>query len=416
MHAVTIIITEGGMGFGHISILLSELEGKKFKVTHKYGYYPVPTTTDPNSLIGKIKEKRKINLDLIGNHGMLIDEQTDWLDKGGYAQGVSIEIYPEQAEAIYKKCEMKKKQQYIAIEEAIPTLKNIDTKNNFKYYPQEKHSYQIFQQELKRAREKSEEPRLYPFGVKFSLSFDGLFKDSNNCKTGALDILKGIIPSEHLLRLTENGAYPVRPGRSGPMEDILLHSTGQLSTRKSKEGIKIYRKDGPGTNLYWTIPPQEVIRLPISSFPPPIEPKLCSKMKASAKKLQTLEWILQYAILDDLKIKESSMSSDKIESFRQHLIKQIVQCYEAFSYIEDKQKEPRAGLFEKKDLKTTRIENNLLEAEKIFENLYLALTNIKKSNAATESEIFLNFLSKKDLEKIFSVINHVKVKPVMARL
>ncbi len=404
MQAVTILITEGGMGFGHISIFLSESEGNKLKVSHRYGYYGVPSTSEPDSFIGRIKKARNVDLDLTGNHGMLIDEEIFWFDKGSGVHGVTIEIYPEQFKAIYEKCEAKKRQQYLAIAEIVPKLPHTDQKTNYKYYPQEKHSYQIFQRELERARENSEEPRLYPFGVKFSLSMDGLFKDSSNCKTGALAILKDIIAPEHLRRLTDNGAYPVRPGRSGPMEEILFHSSGPLSTRKTKQGVKQYRKNGTGANLYWTIPPQELIRLPVSSFPPLIEKELCAKMKATAKKLQALEEMLRNSTLTE------SESTKK-------LIEKIVYCYEAFSFIEDNQKEPRnVGLFDKNDLTTMRIKKNLLAAEQLLESVYLALTTAKQNIAANDPEIVLTFLSAQDREKMLSVVNPARDKRALARL
>lgn len=416
MYAVTYLLSEqeaGGGYFGHISVFLTKLgEERKLEVYPVYGYYGVPSTSDPDSFMGKFKKKFKLQLDFTGNHCLMILEKMKNLDKGCGLKGINFELTAEQFDAFFKKCKMKMKQELLAIEEGAKSLRIEEVAEKYKLYPQEKYSYQIFQYEKERARKNSEMPRLNDYCLAFKPNLSGsFFNESKNCKTGVVSLLKDTLPPEQINRLTQNGLYPVRPSRSGELEDILLHSSGPFS--ESKKGHKKVRKFGTGAKLYWTIPPQLIVRLPVSAFPAPIDKDLCVKIKEAARKLQGLEAIIRNATLNDVE------SPQQIEICRQNLIEKIAKCYEEFSFVEPRRNDLNSGrLFNDKDLETKRIINNLQKAEKLLQAIHTGLTNkTSKQDSINEPEKCLQYVSKKDKEKMLGLTRQLnRVAPMLSRL
>ncbi|WED42861.1 hypothetical protein [Legionella cardiaca] len=316
----------------HSCLLLSQLSelGEKMEVVDQWGFYGVPTTGSRDSLIGKLKIKLGLDLDLQGNHGMLRHEELRFLDLGRGLHGVTFELTEDQFNLLREKCSNMALGQENAIKEIVEPL-GLKGKSSAetRVYPHEQYSALIFALEKARAIQEGRAPRLKPFELKASLTFWGPdLNQSNTCKSQAIALLAEVLSPQQINRLTENGKHITIPRYSGVMESIFLHSSGPLRIHKKSSGKNVYYRDmsDPGVKLHWTLPPQEVEVLSADTKDLLTIPKqYCAQVKSLVKQLQLLEWLFINAELPA-----------RYDHYKQGLIERIHETYEAFAKITPK--------------------------------------------------------------------------------
>ncbi|MGQ3888142.1 hypothetical protein ACQUW5_03795 [Legionella sp. CNM-1927-20] len=337
-YAVTFCVLDretGSNPFWHSCLLLSQWEEDKGKieVVEQWGFYGLPTTM-PNSLLKKVKISLGLDVDLNGNHGMLRPEELRTLDLGCGLHGATFELTEEKFRLLQQRCKTMVDDQEQAISEVM-SQQGLATKakKDTRIYPYENWSTQIYQFEQAKAQEQQRESRLKPFELNLSLTFWGpSLKGSYTCKTQALSLLKGILTDQQLSRLTENDKHPTIPRFSGPLERIFLHSTGPLRQHTKRSGKKVYYRalEDANVKLYWTLPPQEMEALSKeTNLPLQVSKDYSDEAKIVIRRLQRLEWLFRNAILPR-----------PYQSYRDHLIEQICDYYEAFARINTIQSPP----------------------------------------------------------------------------
>ncbi|WP_304602524.1 hypothetical protein [Legionella bononiensis] len=385
-YAVTFCTFDGEAGANplwHSCILLSRMdeETKQLEVVDNWGFYGLPTTKRDNSWTNQLKVKIGLDVDLVGNHGMLRREEIRYLDLGRGLHGTTFELTQEQFEHLQNKCLEMVEQQESAIKEIVEPLKIVGKPpKETRIYPYEQYSPDIYKWEKIRAAQDQREPRLKPFEVRVSWGWTGpSLADSRTCKTQSLALLKHVLSDEQITRLTDGGKHPTVPRYSGPMETIYLHSTGPLRQHEKKSGDKVFYRDSkdPGVRLYWTVPPQEVEALsPDTIKILSIDKEYCPKVKSVVRKLQQLEWLLRNA-----KVPE------EFQKNQDALINQVIAHYKSFSKIKPKEDKPsvtgvQGFFYSLLSLPRSRAEQRLQEkiknAENLFNGLYMALVHRMK--------------------------------------
>lgn len=383
-YAVTHCTFDGKAGANplwHSSILLSMMneETKQLEVIDNWGFYGVPTTNRDNSWTNKLKSKIGLDVDLVGNHGMLRHEEIRYLDMGCGLHGATFEITEEQFKHLQAKCVEMYTQQQEAINEIVgPLYLKEKSAEKTKIYPYEHRSQLIYQLEKIRAEENNRESRLKPFEIRITWGLTGPdFTTSNTCKSQSIALLQHVLSDEQIARLTGNGRHPTVPKYSGPTENIYLHSTGPLRTHIRSSGDVVYYRDSskdPDVKLFWTVPPQELEALSkdtIRLFE--IDAEHCQSAKAVVGRLQRLEWLLRNAVV-----------AEPYKKYQEQLILRVVDYYKAFSIIEPKKEAPKlsglqsfaCSLF---SLPRNEDEKNLLtkinNAKMLFNSLYMAIVD-----------------------------------------
>lgn len=382
-YAVTFCTTDREVGSNplwHSCLLLSKLDetNKMLEVVDNWGFYGLPTTTRSNSWLDQLKIKIGLDVDLIGNHGMLKHEELRFLDRGYGLHGVTFELTKEQFELLQNKCLQMATDQDTAIKEFVET-QGIKGKppEKTRIYPHEQFSRLIYETEKIKAEQQARETRLKPFELRLTW---GLFGPSlalsKNCKTQALSLLSYVLSKEQIDRLTEYDEHPTVPRRSGPMEPIFLHSTGPLRKHKKSSGDMVHYRDlkDPEVKVYWTVPPQEIEALSEDTIRLlQVDKEYCDEVKAVVSKLQRLEWLLRNAKLPE-----------KYRLYQEELINKVIECYKAFSIIEPKKEEPKIGgwygwtlsLFSapKNDEERT-LQDKIKNAKWLFNTIYMAIVD-----------------------------------------
>ncbi|HAT1660096.1 TPA: hypothetical protein JAZ42_08270 [Legionella pneumophila] len=382
-YVVTFCTTDQEVGSNplwHSCILLSKMDetSKLLEVVDNWGFYGLPTTNRNSSLLNQLKIKMGLDVDLIGNHGMLRHEELRFLDQGCGLRGVTFELTKDDFELLQRKCLQMAADQETAINEFVET-QGIKGKppEKTRIYPHEQFSRLIYATEKIKAEQQGREARLKPFELRLSW---GLFGPSlalsQNCKTQALSLLSYVLSKEQIERLTEYGEHPTVPRRSGPMEPIFLHSTGPLREHRKSSGDVVHYRDlkDPGVKLYWTVPPQELEALSeetIKLFQ--MDEEYCEEVKAIVRKLQRLEWLLI-----------NSNVPGKYRLYKDELINKVVECYKAFSIIEPKREEPKTGgwygwalsLFSApRNAEERTLQDKIKKAKSLFNTIYMAIVD-----------------------------------------
>ncbi|AOW53803.1 TPA: Dot/Icm T4SS effector MavV [Legionella pneumophila subsp. pneumophila] len=400
-YAVTFCTTDQEVGSNplwHSCLLLSKMDetSKLLEVVDNWGFYGLPTTNRNNSWLDQLKIKMGLDVDLIGNHGMLRHEELRFLDQGYGLRGVTFELTKDDFELLQKKCLQMATDQETAINEFVET-QGIKGKppEKTRIYPHEQFSRLIYATENIKAEQQGREARLKPFELRLSW---GLFGPSlalsQNCKTQALSLLSYVLSKEQIERLTEYGEHPTVPRRSGPMESIFLHSTGPLREHRKSSGDVVHYRDlkDPGVKLYWTVPPQELEALSEETIKLlQIDGEYCEEVKAIVRKLQRLEWLLI-----------NSNLPEKYRPYKDELINKVVGCYKAFSFIEPKQEEPKLGgwygwalsLFSApRSAEERTLQGKIKKAKSLFNSIYMAIVDNYQidDNAPMENENILPY-------------------------
>lgn len=367
----------------HSCILLSRMDEhtKQLEVVDNWGFYGLPTTKRDNSWANQLKIRMGLDVDLVGNHGMLRHEELRYLDLGCGLHGASFELTKEQFEQLQQKCLERVNQQENAIKEIVEPL-GIKGKppEKTRIYAYEEFSPDIYKWEKIRAQQQGREPRLQPFEIRLSWGWSGpTLAQSNTCKTQSLSLLKNVLSEEQISRLTDGGKHPTVPRYSGPMEPIYLHSTGPLRQHKKSAGNIVYYRDFKDSEvkLYWTVPPQVIEALSedtIKLFE--IDNEYCNSVKTVVRKLQRLEWMLRNATVPE-----------QYNEYKDALINRVINHYKSFSIIEPRKNSKTIsgiqGFFYSllslpRDEEEMSLQEKIGRAKILFNQLYMAIVDKMK--------------------------------------
>jgi hypothetical protein len=389
---------------------------KQVEVVDTWGYYGVPSTGSPDDWLTQLKRNIGLDVDLSGNHGWLMHEEVRFMDMGHGLHGYSYELTEGQFNELQDECHARVQAQESAVREVLgdkgltapPTGK-------MRCYPGEKHSKDVYEIEQRKAKIEQRDPRLHPFDFKLSLGWNGpTLKGSHTCKTEALSILETVLSPE-LLAPYHKSTFP--RWISGGMENIILHSEGELDVHKRSSGKKAYYRDGKkeGVKLIWTVPPQKIKPLPGSSIDKlwAVDEEYCYKAKQVAGTLQKLEWMIRQAEIPE-----------DCEIYRTELLKRIVTFYQEFSFINPEMKTPKlsgmSGFFYSlANLPRNKEQYHLLkqieQAERLFNSLYMALVHGMEINdklppepaffTVNENETDEKFYDENPLEALVSYLS-----------
>ncbi|USQ14256.1 hypothetical protein J2N86_02675 [Legionella lytica] len=383
---------------------------KQVEVVETWGFYGVPATGSPDDWFTKFKRKIGLDVDLWGNHGWLMHEEVRFMDMGHGLHGDSYELTEEDFKKLQEKCQTQVQEQqapvrYVLGDEGLtaPSTRKV------RCYPGEKHSKEIYEIELRKAKIEQRAPRLHPFDLKLSLGWKGpTLEGSHTCKTEALSILETVLPSQWLASYHKS-TFPRLV--SGGMENIILHSEGELDIHTRSSGEKVYYRDGEkaGVKLIWTIPPQKIKPLPGSTIDKlwAVDEEYCSKAKQVAGTLQKLEWMIRQADVPE-----------ECEAYRTQLLTRIVAFYQEFSFINPDIKTPKisgiSGFFYSlANLPRNKEQYHLLkqigQAENLFNSLYMALVHGMKINEKLPYEPAFFTASENETDEMFSGENPLEV-------
>ncbi|WP_233586548.1 hypothetical protein [Legionella sp. km772] len=323
----------------HACVLFSKIdeESNKLEVVDNWGFYGLPSTGAPDSLLRKLKLSLSMDVDLSGNHGKWRHEETRFLDRGEGLHGRTFELTEEQFLAFQKHFRTLEQEENAAITE-IAAFLNLKPKAKPRIYAYEDHSPLIFAIEKLKAKEEGRKSRLNPFGLSIGLDlFPPLphIRNSDTCKSQALSALRSarteagepILSKTQVDELTAQGKHPSVPRFSGPkMEDLRLHSTGPLAEHTKKSGKKIHFRNNvgiDGVRLFWTLPPQNADFLTKESAALcKIDSEYTSQVISLITKLQRLEWVLYDA-----------MVPEQYKKHKENLINALVKTYEGFAKV-----------------------------------------------------------------------------------
>ncbi|WP_277619311.1 hypothetical protein [Legionella norrlandica] len=151
----------GGNPLWHSCILLSQLDetNKLLEVVDTWGFYGLPTTNRSDSWFDQLKIKIGLDVDLVGNHGILKHEELRFLDLGCGLHGVTFELTKQQFDFLQKKCMETANDQEKAINEFVET-QGIKGKppEKTRIYSHEQFSRLIYETEKIKAEQQGREP------------------------------------------------------------------------------------------------------------------------------------------------------------------------------------------------------------------------------------------------------------------
>ncbi|MFI4963554.1 MAG: hypothetical protein ACHP6H_06845, partial [Legionellales bacterium] len=370
----------GSNPFWHSCILLSQMddEGQLMEVIDTWEFNGLPSTSESKHWAKQFFVKMtNLDLDLIGNHGMLCHAEYRYLDRGRGLHAVTFEVTEAQLRAMQNRCINRVEEQNRAIQEAADFLKiTPKPKDKFKVYEYEHQSNFIFAVEQFKAAQEGRESRLKPFQLPLTLGLSG--PQASTCKSQAVSIFDGILSAEQIARITMKGTVSSTletfPRLSGKTEYIYLHTRGPLSKHTKASGEVVYFRDNKkdsNVKLYWTLPPQEFEALSeTTSKLFKIDPDYVSKFKSSVKKLQGLKWLFINAKLPE-----------RLQDHKNNLVAEIEAIYQdLFSvgprYTVEKNKDWYGylhALFSLPAHSEQRVLQNIIdEHTQFFNRLYLA--------------------------------------------
>lgn len=312
----------GANPFWHTFLFLSRFDEKtnKHEVVENWGFYGNPPSSK-NKVARTLKASLGLETDFYGNHGTLKHEKLHYLDAGCGLHGVTFELSEEQFNELSRRCNDFETGQKAAISEALedPQLKGkVKPKQKGekdRNYPEENYAKQIYDIELKKAREEKREPRLAEFALLGSFT-----RSAHTCKGQVLDLLDGIITPKQINRL--RGGHHAVSRFSGTTETIHLHSCGELAKFKGE----LRSRNAASSKLYWTLPPQEIETNSAKTYNLfMMHPEYVSEAKKLISQLQRLYWFFINVEVDA-----------KYKPYCEKLAQHLQECYEKFSVVQPK--------------------------------------------------------------------------------
>lgn len=396
--------------FWHGSFFLSKLDESQrlLEVVEAWGFYGVTSTSNRNSLSGKLKRRLALDVDFQGNHGMLVPEEIRFMDLGHGLHGYTFELTQEKFAELHKRCADAVSDQEAAIKEVVhnSNLPAAPPSRKVRFYPQEPYSRYIYDIEQSNAQREGRPSRLKPFDFHLSCSFWGpSLEKSHTCKTGALSILEGVLTEEQLAPFRKSSLPRFIPG----LEPILLHSTGPLRTHMKESGKKAFYRDrkDKDVKLYWSVPPKHLKTLSKGTADLlHVDDEYYQEVKTVVSKLQDLEWLLRNA--------------DLPEQFKNPLIEQVIACYMEFAVLKPKNHEQKISgwhgfalsLFSMpRNQNEHELQQKIARAKALFNSFYMAVVDDwELSSEASEIdddhqlEYLALHLSREDKEKLCRII------------
>lgn len=385
---------------------------KQMEVVDTWGFYGLPTTECADTWKRRLKIMIGLDVDLIGNHGMLRHEDSRFLDVGIGLHGVTFELTKELFALLQQKCLEMVQDQEAAVREIVEPLGlKGKASDKTRIYPHEDNSLLIYQLENLRAKQYKRESRLKPFELRLSWSLWGpSLKQSSTCKSQVIRLLSHVLSPEQIARLTENGKHPTVPRFSGPMETIYLHSTGPLRQHiKSSGQVVHYRNktEDPAVKILWTVPPQEIEVLSEDTIKLlDIDSSYIDEVKQVVSRLQQLEWLFRNADLPE-----------QFNKIKADLIEQIIARYKPFSIIEPKQDEVVTSgvtgfiysLFSLPRSSTQqRVQTDIKHAKWLINSLYMAVVDHWSFPESTDEdslpEALAAYLTTQDQQRLCKII------------
>lgn len=390
----------------HACLLLSKLDevSKKLEVTDTWGYYGMPATESPGDMTRKIKKNLSLDVSFLGNHGKFRHEDTRYLDRGHGLHGHTYELNQTQYEQLAAHLKKLESDENAAIEEAA-THFQLKPQSEFRIYPYEAWSKQIFQFEKKQAENENKEPRLRAFEIRPGLRYSWSpvhFHKAKTCKSRAVEALSVVLTPEQLRELTEQS--PTIPRRSGKKEDILLHSEGDLQKHKKKSGeITHYRpKLGEqGIRVFWSVPPQLIDALSTESAQRlMIDKSNCEKIKILVSQLQQIQWVLLDAKLpNNLVIAQQQAVINDLNTVSQYFSTIPTNTQSADSSTGVNLSLFNHGLDAKTPLDNT--ESKIAKMQQILDALYDAITKTDDNHPTLS---FVKHLNHADIKRICGIL------------
>jgi len=330
-YAVTFCCMDESLDSGkmwHSCILFSKLDEdlNKFEVVNTWGFYGMPATDAPGSFTRRFKGLFRLDVDFNGSHGKWRHEETRYLDQGFGLHGLTFELIEQEFDTLVDYLQNKAEVEDAAICEAAVSLGTpVKTKPRIHRY--EMGHPAIFALEQQKANTEGRPSRLQPFKIVPELSFDWWpihFRNSSTCKSNAVEALKEVLTDDKIAGLIDQGKHPSIPRYSGPLETIILHSRGTLSTHKKRSGDIVHFRDYLDTDkirVFWSVPPQMVDF--IEADPQfKLDERYCEEVKNLVSKLQRLEWTLRNVQVDE-----------HLMPFKQQLIDRVSALYEPFAIV-----------------------------------------------------------------------------------
>lgn len=384
----------------HSCILFSKMDEttKLLEVVDNWGFYGVPTTQRDNSWLSQLKIKIGLDVDLIGNHGMLRHEEVRWLDLGRGLHGTTFELTQEKFDFLQQSCLKMAEDQEKAISEVVDTqgIKGKSPKET-RVYPHEQFSRIIYEIEKIKAQQQQRASRLKPFELRWTWgSWGPTLAESFNCKSQALSLLSLVLSEEQIHRLTDWGKHPTVPRYSGPNESIYLFSTGSLREHKKASGKIVHFRDGkdPDVKLYWTVPPQNLEALTQDTIDLlAVDDEYCDEIKATVRKLQQLEWVLRNASVPA-----------EYQSIKSELLQRVIECYRSFAIVEPKEQTPKISgllgyglwlLSAPRSKDEQQLQEKIKRAKALLNELYFAVVDHAEIDS-DDPETVASVLSRED--------------------
>jgi hypothetical protein len=319
---------EAGMNpLGHSSLLFCKMSSEEapIEVVNSFGFYSQPNTTDWLTPISYLFKKTfNVEVDLQHTHGILQQEELQYIDRGVGAFGNCFDVRQDKFEEILLACELEIKTQYQVMAELDKLLaiekKALSGANRY-------------QKELQLAQQEGRQPRLYPFH--FELSFNGWelsTEKSHTCKNRALDILAHhnvAIEQLSQLRSTPFGQSLPRAGHAMDSERLSLFSMGAYMRDPEAPAHQ------PNFFKAWRIsedkiqskPAQLFFSLPPQSFLESIDPQILP-----TEKRQSLEDLIARLQISERLI-VNSCQPERFSEEKRVLIKKLQRLYPQFGTI-----------------------------------------------------------------------------------
>lgn len=258
-----VVMTEeaGANPFWHASILMSEQQDAHapIEVKDAFGFYSTYPSSTTNPVIHTLKTWLGFKIDLQDSHGHLEKEKIRFLDGQGL-QGISFKVDKMKYDGLYTAYHRAKRLETEAVDEynALLTLENKPVNGHYRWL-----------KELEQTQQHQREPRLYPFHIDWSFSWNprefGFRTDmSYTCKNRALDLLHAtnIITNDIHKQISGGRATRAFPRAS----DLTLAPIQLISTGARKKEKKHWNRAWENQNrLFWAQNPQLISDTPTTT-------------------------------------------------------------------------------------------------------------------------------------------------------
>lgn len=383
----------GANCFGHAFVALTCFDitedNNLVSTVQLSGFLGVPSG-HPDSLERKFKKHVvRMDIDFIGNHGVWMDEEWHYYDRGEPLYGRTFLLTEAQYLALCEKDKKLKNEWKTAVNEAVENLKiPTDKKTKFKIYEHERHSKQLHAYEKEKSETEGRPARLRDFDM-------NIFGPSpNTCKMEAVSFLTPALTSEQAESL--EGLHIAVPRLSGQnFEPIYFYSHGDLEThiKKSGEVIKTRKNNTNNATLSWAIPPQ-IIELPDSVQNPFAINANLDEVRAVVGKLIKLEWLLVNAKIDEVHTER-----------KEKLINHIRNLYKKFSILNtDKSRGEEFNYF----FSPGNIHLNSIQQAHILFNSLCDSISYQHDDASTPAYIATH-LTEKDQIKLCEILDRKEI-------